>query len=345
MSNGKKRLAFVDLAIHEVTKSTVFVMDLFKKDFEVVNIWYDYGPKEKECIEEIKKYDNIFLLQILLPYSTLIQLQKAKKNIVWAPMYDGLPMSYYYWEKIASTKIKILSFAGGIDKVCNKYNIDYVSVRYYKKPVNEIKELQKDKYSIFFWFRGSVKFSDWIGLFSMDRVEKIYYYSAPLGSKFKNEIISDEEIAKYKIDKIALQEFSVNRNIFLEYLEKSDIFICPRKQDGIGNPLIEAVSFGKFIVGNNDYTMKDYIKHNQNGFLYNTNGNEKVSVSAIQKSKKYRIKYAYEGYDSWKTDEVKINNLYSSFTFTSIRNPGLKIYLIMVYEFSKKVLKILLNKK
>ncbi len=345
MSNEKKKLAFVDLAIHEVTKSTEFLMDLFRENFDVVNIWYDYGNKEKQCIEEIKLYADIFLLQILLPYNELIELQKAKKNIIWAPMYDGLPMSYYYWEKIASTKIKILSFSGGIDKVCDKHNIDYVSVRYYKKPVNEIGELQKDKYIIFFWYRGSVKFSEWITLFSPDMIEKIFYYSAPLGSTFKNEVVSDEETAKYKIDKIALGEFSANRNIFLEYLEKSEVFVCPRKQDGIGNPLIEAVSFGKFIVGNNDYTMKDYIKHNQNGFLFNMNGNEKVSVSVIQNSKDYRIKYAHEGYEQWKLDEEKIKNLYSSFIFTPIRNPGLKIYLIMFYEFSKKVLKAMLNKK
>lgn len=345
MGNEKKKLAFVDLAVHEFTKSTEFLIDLFSEHFDVVNIWYDYGNKEKHCIEEIKKYDNIFLLQILLPYNVLIQLQKSGKKIIWAPMYDGLPMSYYYWDKIASTGIKILSFTEGIENVCNKHNIDFVSVRYYKKPVNEIKDFQKNKYVIFFWYRGSVKFTEWISLFPTEMVEKIYYYSAPLGSHFINEEIAEEAIKKNKIEKIELQEFSVNRNIFLEYLEKADVFVCPRKQDGIGNPLIEAISFGKFVVGYDDYAMKDYIKHNKNGFLFSAKEKEKISAITIKNSMNYRIKYAIDGYENWKLDEVKIKELFNSFTFKNIQTPGLKIYLIMVYEFLKKVLKRILGKK
>lgn len=341
----KQKLVFVDLAVHEKTKSTEFIMDLFREQFDVVNIWYDYGSREKELIKEIKKYDNIFLLQVLLPYHTLVQFQKEKKKIVWAPMYDGLPMTNYYWGKIASTKIKILSFSDGINKVCDKYKIDYVPVRYFKKPVAEIKKFSKDKFILFFWFRGSIRFTDWIDLFDINMIEKIYYYSAPLGSSFKNEVISDDDVVKYKIEKIALQEFSVNRNIFLEYLEQAEIFICPRKQDGIGLPLIEGLSFGKFLVGHNDYTMKDYIRHNENGFLYNLNDGEKVSLSVIQHSASYRAKYAHEGYVNWKQDEAKVKNLYSFFHFTPISHMSLKIYFIMFYEFSKRVAKKILNKE
>jgi Glycosyl transferases group 1 len=345
MSSVKKKLAFVDLAVHEKTKSTEFVMDLFRDQFDVVNVWYDYGSREKEFIEEIKEFDNIFLLQILLPYSTLIKFQKEKKNIIWAPMYDGLPMSYYYWQKIASTQIKILSFSEGIDIVCRKHQIDYVSVRYHKKPTDHIQAFNKDKYILFFWYRGSIRFTDWIKLFPLEMIEKVYYYSAPLGSSFKNEEIAEEDMIKYKVDKIALQEFSVNRNIFLEYLEKTDIFICPRKQDGIGLPLIEGLSFGKFLVGHNDYTMKDYIRHNQNGFLYNIGSTEQVSVSVIENSTAYRIQFAKEGYENWEKDKGKVKQLYNTFNFTPVSGIGLKVYLIMLYEFAKKIAKKILKKK
>ncbi len=340
----KQKLAFVDLAVHERTKSTEFIMDLFREQFDVINIWYDYGEKEKELIEEIRKYDYIFLLQILLPYATLIKLQQEKKNIIWAPMYDGLPMSYYYWEKVASTKIKILSFSEGIDIVCKRHRIDYLSVRYHKKPSESIEAFNKEKLILLFWYRCSIRFSDWINLFPLDMIGKIYYYSAPLGSAFKSEEMTDEDMVKYKVEKIALQEFSVNRNIFLEYLKKADIFICPRKQDGIGLPLIEGLSFGKFLVGHTDYTMKDYIRHNQNGFLYNIGNAEQVSASVIQNSTAFRIKYAWEGYENWKNDEMKVKQLYAAFEFTHISTPGMKIYLIMFYEFAKKIAKKILNK-
>lgn len=342
---SKPKLAFVDLAVHERTKSTTFVMDLFRDQFEVVNVWYDYGKDEPRFIEEIRKYDHIFLLQILLPYSTLIEFQRAGKQIVWAPMYDGLPMSAYYWEKIASTKIKILSFSEGIDRMCRQYGIDFVPVRFYKKPVEEFAPLQKEKFVFYFWYRGSIRFSDWIGMIPPEIIEKIYYYSAPLGASFKSEVISPEDIARYKIDMIALEEFSVNRNLFLEYLAKTDVFVCPRRQDGIGLPLIEALSFGKFLLGNNDYTMKDYIRHGENGILYTPGSTEQLDPAMIRNSLPFRQQYAVQGYASWKADEEKVKQLYSHFTFTRIGQPGLRIYTIMVYEWAKKIAKRILGKK
>jgi hypothetical protein len=331
--------------VHEKTKSTEFVMDLFREQFDVVNVWYDYGSQEALFIEEISKYDYIFLLQILLPYSTLIKFQRQGKHIIWAPMYDGLPMSNYYWDKIASTKIKILSFTEGIDKVCRKHSIDYKSVRYFKKPADKITPLQKEKFIFYFWYRGSIRFSDWINLVPPEIIEKIYYYSAPLGAKFKSEEITAEDKLRYKIEVIALEEFSVNRNIFLEYLDKADVFVCPRKQDGIGLPLIEALSYGKFLIGNNDYTMKDYIRHGENGVLYTPGSSEKISISVISNSFEFRKKYAIEGFENWKADERKIRDLFNLFSFTPLKRPGLKIFLIMMFEFAKKTLKTILGKK
>lgn len=345
MNVGKPKLAFVDLAIHEVTQSSFFIRDLFRDQFEIVNIWYDYGKQEKRCLAEIKQYEFVFLLQILLPYSALIRLQQAGKKIVWAPMYDGLPMSYYYWDKIASSRICILSFSEGIDRMCRKHQIDFMPVRYFKKPAAEIAPFDKEKFVFYFWYRGSIRLYDWIQQVPPEIIDKIYYYSAPLGATFKSEVISAEDITRYKIEMIALEAFSVNRNIFLEYLEKSDVFICPRKQDGIGLPLIEALSFGKFLVGNNDYTMRDYIRHGENGILYTPGTNEQISPSVIRESWKYRQQYAVEGYENWKRDEKKVKELYTHFTFHRIQQPGLKMYGIMAYEWAKGIVKKLLGKK
>jgi hypothetical protein len=344
MIKEKPKLAFVDLAIHEVTQSSYFIRDLFQEQFDIVNIWYNYGKEEEKCIEEIYKYEHVFLLQILLPYSALIRLQQAGKKIVWAPMYDGLPMSHYYWEKIASTNIKILSFSEGIDRKCSKHQIDFVPVRYYKKPAETIAPLEKDKFIFYFWYRGSIQFTDWIQMIPEAIIEKIYYYSAPLGSTFKSEVISPEEISRYKIEMIALEEFSVNRNIFLEYLAKTDVFVCPRRQDGIGLPLIEALSFGKFLLGNNDFTMKDYIRHGENGILYTPGSSIQLDPALIRYSLSFRQKYAVQGYENWKVDEGKVKNLYSQLQFTPFRRPGFKAYGIMVYEWAKKIAKQVLKK-
>lgn len=340
----KPKLAFVDLAIHKVTQSSFFLRKEFEDQFDISDVWYEYDDNEDACIDEIRKYDFIFMLQVLLPYSELIYLQKLGKKIVWAPMYDGLPMSYYYWSKIASTGIKIISFSGGIDRICKKHDIDFISVRYYKKPLDSIPMLNKEKFIFYFWFRGSIRFTDWIQMIPLRIIDKIYYYSAPLGASFKTEELSSEEIAKYNIHMIELDEFSINRNIFLEYLEKSDIFVCPRMQDGIGLPLIEALSYGKYLIGNNDFTMKDYIRHGENGVLYTPGSKEHLDAGLIRKSKSFRQQYAVQGFAYWEKDKEILKKMYNHFTFIRIVKPGLSIYAIMAYEWSKKITKRFLEK-
>jgi glycosyltransferase involved in cell wall biosynthesis len=345
MRIAKKKLAFVDLSIHKRTKSTEFLIDLFKDQFDVVNIWYDYGKGEKEFIKEIENYDYIFLLQVLLPFSSLIRLCNRKKKVIWAPMYDGLPMSKYYWGKIASTKIKILSFSSGIDLVCKRHNIDYISTRFYKEPIEKFDLLNKTKYTFFFWYRGSIRLFDWLSLIPPDYIDKIYYYSAPLGSSFKNEKIDDLIIKKYKIEKIELNEFSDSRNLFLNFLKKSDIFITPRLQDGIGLPMIEALSYGKYLIGHNDYTMKDYIVHKKNGFLYNFGSSEQIDLSSIQDSLIHRRNFAINGYVKWKKDEQKIKKLYSLFDFSIKPGFSIKVLVISFYETLKSIIKVHLLRK
>ena len=45
----------------------------------------------------------------------------------------------------------------------------------------------------------------------------------------------------------------------MKLVKYSDVFISPRKQEGIGMSFLEAMSLGKYIIAINDSTMNEYI--------------------------------------------------------------------------------------
>ena len=58
---------------------------------------------------------------------------------------------------------------------------------------------------------------------------------------------------KYLIE-IIKKKF-LRKNEYYKLLKNTDIFISPRKQEGIGMSFVEAMSLGKYVIGFNDATM------------------------------------------------------------------------------------------
>jgi glycosyltransferase involved in cell wall biosynthesis len=66
----------------------------------------------------------------------------------------------------------------------------------------------------------------------------------------------------------------------LEYLKASDIFILPSLGEGMPNSLIEAMSCGLACISTDIGGIKELIKHNENGLLFEP-GNEKALQDCI----------------------------------------------------------------
>ena len=50
-----------------------------------------------------------FFFQTLIPFGDLLKLKE--KNLMWAPMYDNLPLNWQYWKKVEYLNIKLLCFS------------------------------------------------------------------------------------------------------------------------------------------------------------------------------------------------------------------------------------------
>ena len=143
-----------------------------------------------------------------------------------------------------------------------------------------------------------------------NKVNKIIYFDRPDPGK-KSEQIDKITLNKYKIELINAP--FLPRKKYLEYIEDCDVFISPRKQEGIGMGFLEALAMGKYIVSNDDSTMNEYILDRKIGFLINKNNNKKelIDYNDIINNSNYRIEFAKNGYLQWLKQKNEIINFFS----------------------------------
>ena len=296
---AKKKLAFVDHNYHQKTRSGDFLREIFSKDFIIDDFWWSLS-EETKLYDKLKNYENIFFFQTLIPSYDLLRLKN--KNLMWAPMYDNLSFEWNYWKKISYTNIKLLCFSKKIKIQADKFKCPNIKLKYFFKP-KMIKQNISKKLNIFFWYRYDLKLTDWINLFDSEKINKIIYFNSPDPGK-KSEIIDQSLLKKYKIEVIT-KSFLPHKE-YIEYVKNCDVFISPRKQEGIGMSFLEAISMGKYIVSNNDSTMNEYITNQKIGYLIDKKNIEKISYDEIMNEAQYRKSTAKNGYLNWSKEKDSI---------------------------------------
>jgi Glycosyltransferase len=132
----------------------------------------------------------------------------------------------------------------------------------------------------------------------------------------------------------------LNKKDYIKFVKYSDVFISPRKQEGIGMSFLEAMSLGKYIVAINDSTMNEYILNRKIGLLI-SNETSKINSYFIKKNYYYRMNISRKLYLEWLKNKEKIKLFFnepisrSKFNFFIF----IKIKLISVLFYIKKILK------
>ena len=333
MLDTKNKLAYVDHSYHFKTRSGDFLRDVFKSKFSIKDFWIE---KKLNFSEDFFLYDNFFFFQILPPIKVLEKIKN--RNIMWAPMFDSphhpIGFSPLLWKIINYYNIKVLSFSKNLTLSMSRSKVKFINLKYYKKSKIKINKPKK-KINIFFWYRNDIEVDDWINLFNPKIVNKITIFDIKSQNKIK---ITDKIKSNFQI-KYIRKNFLKN-NTFIKIINKNDVFIAPRKKEGIGMAQVEALSQGKYLLGFNDSTMNEYIKNEKIGFLFPTN--KKINIKFIKKFFNYRVTDNNSNYNKWQKDRLKIlkffnkrNNRTKNINFFSIYlEYNLKLLIRKIFNFT-----------
>ena len=202
---------------------------------------------------------------------------------MWAPMYDALNFrnnffKSLYWKQMSNLGVKVLKFSNKITESIGNEKIDSLRLNYFIKPTLKQAINKSKKLNIFFWDRGRINFNDWYHFFDKKEINQIIYFPMPdLGFN-----IIDDDLPNLKEHKIKrIDKKFLSKKEYLKLFKMCNVFVAPRKKEGIGMSIVEAISKGIFLVGYNDSTMNEYISNNKVGFIYDENTNKKIKSMGV----------------------------------------------------------------
>jgi hypothetical protein len=243
-------------------------------------------------------------------------------------MFDGDPLSERYWNCLSCLPIKILSFSEYLHKKCLQFNIESLPLKYYLPPAFS-DDIPKTGRHYFFWYRGSLRFSEIKSFIDPQKVDSFVYRSAP-DPYFKEETFSKEDIEKYKLQIIRDIKFD-SQEKYLEQLKKANIYIAPRRIEGIGISFLEAMAIGMVVVGYDNGTMNEYIKHNYNGYLFDSK-NYHINFDNLETVLNNSKTMAKKGWIKWERDKNKINDFIVNDNYKKAQISGAYFFLYSTFQ-------------
>lgn len=231
-----KKLLYLGHNYHLKTKSTLFLIDLLKEQYDVDFVSYDPYKNEYEGLKEAKGklYDVLVVFQIMPP-SEFLEGNFVYKQGILVPMYDYIiTRNYDPWSDYR--RFRIINFCKSIHEELLKRGYESYYVQYFPKP--EGNQSLGDVNSIFFWQRMErINISTISALFAEQKIDHIHIHKA-LDPKQKF-VEPETRLA----DMITYSEWFGTKEEMQEVMLKSAWYIAPREYEGIGMSFLEAMVF------------------------------------------------------------------------------------------------------
>lgn len=300
-----KKVAVIDMLFHQKTKSFHFFLDLLYQKYgtEHVDIFYDRtlegGWQDFGYIEHKDNYDTFVFLQILPTPKTLYKLRG--KNIVYVPMYDDFHAYRWFLAYLKTFHVKFISFSSYIHTfVHDTLWAESLYVQYYLPALSY--PIDYSSKNIFWWYRGTVSWDDIKTILGNQVINKLTIKNIP-DPFYKKLTISDEDIKKYHIELV--ETFFPTHEQHYRSLAAHNIFISPRRKEGIGMSFLDALSMGMCVVWYDGPTMDEYITDGVDGLL--TDFSKEISLdnyAEIGRRAQQRYQHWYQKWQEYKKDII-----------------------------------------
>ena len=306
----KRIIAIWDHSFHQKTKSSAFLEDVLKEEFEVVyywdESWHGGNMPDTDAINSLEPYCIFFWQRI--PAPAILKRIKCQ-NRIWVPMRDcHPPYPAVRWFKYMGSKIKILSFCRENHSVIKKYWPHAVLyLQYYPLPLIQNTEAEKSaKLKVLFWQRAyPINWRVVRRLIKPEIVDELFFRRCPdPGHSIK--MPSGKDIAEYKIKFI---DGWLEKDAYTELLKSCNVFIAPRQFEGIGIGFLWAMSSGACVVSPDNPVANEYITHNVNGVLYNLENPQAVDLSNARTYGAYALLSIKNGRAQWDAEKYRILDL------------------------------------
>jgi hypothetical protein len=244
-----------------------------------------------------EEFDILILWQIMI-YHHPEKLKKLNcKNIIIIPMYDDIHadpdklfLRFRDFRFISFCKALQQRFDGlGIRSKYFQFFIHPSSLPYHEDSFSELRG--------FFWQRTNDITWDHIKkLIEGSNFSSFHLHLALDPIWYRDVLPTEEEMNKFRI---TITRWFDNKEDYLSVLSRANVFFTPRLYEGIGMPVIEAMTMGKLVVAPNHPTINEYITNGKNGMLYDVRDLKPLNFSFARIMAKQAREDCFHGFEQW----------------------------------------------
>ena len=207
--------------------------------------------------------------------------------------------------------IKIVCFSKTLYAKLSKFGFDCAYFQYFIDPQSVQPVTDYNTARVYFWNRTeNINWGVVQNLLGNNHIDLLTYMAVP-DPNHRPQIPSEVDQKKYNIE---FYDQFLNYEDYINLVSKSNIYVAPRKFEGIGMTFIEALCRGQCVIAPNSPTMNEYIVHGKNGYLYNLDDIEEITLNNFDSMGKEARAKAFDGFKNWEQQKRKLIEYISDFS-------------------------------
>jgi len=301
----KPLLVYAGHSYHRTTESSAFFLELLNAHFRVHVIW-DEGWRD-DGVPLSARQINVVNPDVVVFYQTYPSGRELRKvhcpNLFYVAMHDHVVLNPTdVWPRLRGSGLRVINFCRATHQFFERRGYQSLLVRYWPTP-------QRSSISrapglrVFFWIRkrnlGWPVLKTLLGDARPERL--IIRASADPGESL--QLPDDRDIEEYRIE---LLEGWMDRPRYLQLLQACNVFLAPRRFEGIGMSFLEAMASGLLVVAVNNPSMNEYIRDRQNGLLFEFPPTAPLSFSNLDVMREQALNDVASGIETWHSDQLRI---------------------------------------
>lgn len=312
-----KKVLYVGHVYHKKTKSAGFVQELLKEKYELYYFYDD--PQSAARFEElaelpVREFDMVVMWQVMPSVKEMKKYISFKTGIFF-PMYDYYagctPLSNPIWNEYRN--FTIINFSRAMYRDLRKAGFDARYLQYFPKPAETFDpENSGDPEGLYFWQRVTkLNIFTVYNVFNKFPLKKLHIHKVlDPAERFTEVPTAENDFCSWYFKGIDISESTWydTREEMKKDIEAHALYFAPRFHEGIGMSFLEAMAMGRCVVAPDYPTMNEYIRHGENGFLYDGEARKPLELTAeqIRTVQKNAYEYIKAGYQRWEADKYKI---------------------------------------
>lgn len=311
-----KKLLFVGHTGHQKTKSSDFIQEIFRQEYEVTTLYLHPSAVSVEDVWSVHKgesYDVLVIWQVM-PNLSRMQHYISWNHGLFFPMYDNVVFSDGLDQKVWKdySSMRIINFSRCFHEELLSWGFDTKYIQYFPQP--KLVDNWGSEDALFFWQRQSDLNVGTLAVVARNLpISRIHIHKAlDPEHHFTEPKVFGPETERFYTECECTESVWFDRKSDMEdILKDCALYMAPRRLEGIGMSFLDAMAMGRCIIAPNLPTMNEYITDGQTGLLYDWDDaslthcafSVKADAVQIRAIQRHTLAYIAEGRKRWDAEK------------------------------------------